>query len=437
MEGLKSGGSAMSQAEIVQLDNGLRLVFYRLPHRNTVGINLRVDAGSRCEAEEQVGLAHLVEHLLFQGTHRWPSNYALTSQVELLGGEMLGATDPEYTSYWLRTPRHHLSRALPIFLDMLRNPLFAARSVESEKEVILDELAEVAEQGWQQAAFLLDKAMWPGHPLGRPLLGREEAIQSLHTDDARAFFAQHYSPDRMVAAVVGDVRLAEVIPLLDHAWGDWRTDFLPPIHKAPSDRSPTPLLHQHQEDGLLHLMLGFEIPPLDHPDLGAYTVLRTLLGEGMSSRLYRALRGEIGLCYSIESGVDELRHACVLYTYLAVQPSNILEVLQRVCEVYHGLGVGEISSTELEHSRGQAIGRLMMEADRVLFHARTLALSTFLTGYTLSVEEQVVQLECVGLDSLRRVAGETLHPENVRAVFVGPLDEQTWQRCQEIIKAWA
>jgi len=427
----------MSQAEIVQLDNGLRLVFYRLPHRNTVSVNLRVDAGSRCEAEEQAGLAHLVEHLLFQGTHRWPSNYALTSQVELLGGEMWGATDPEYTSYWLHTPRHHLSQALPIFLDMLRNPLFAAQSVESEKQVILDELAEAAEEGWQQAAFLLDKALWPSHPLGRSLLGYEDTIRSLHADDTRAFFARHYCPDRMVAAVVGDVRPEKVIPLFDYAWGDWKTDFLPSSHKAPSSHSPTPLLHQGQDEGLLHLMLGFETPPLDHPDLGAYTVLRTLLGEGMSSRLYRALRGDAGLCYSVESDVNELRHACVLYIYLAMQPSNVLPVLERVCEIYHSLSVGSISSAELEHSRGQAVGRLMMEADHVVFHARTLALSTFLTGYALSVEKQVAQLGRVGLDELCRVAGETLCPENIHAAFVGPLDEQTWQRCQEIITAWA
>jgi predicted Zn-dependent peptidase len=427
----------MNQAETIRLNNGLRLVFYRLPHRNTVSINLRGDAGSRCEAEEQAGLAHLVEHLLFQGTHRWPSNYALTSQVELLGGEMWGATDPEYVSYWLQTPRHHLSQALPVFLDMLRSPLFAAQSVECEKEVILDELAEVTEQGWLKAGFLLDKALWPNHPLGRLLLGREETILSLHVDDVQTFFARHYSPERMVAAVVGDVPLEEVILLLDRAWGDWKTDFPPHAHTAPSGRSPTPLLHQDQDDGLLHLMFGFEIPPLDHPDLGAYTLLRTLLGEGMSSRLYRALRGDAGLCYSVESGVDELRHACVLYVYLAMQPSNVLKVLQRVCEVYHSLSIGKISGKELENSRGQAIGRLMMEADRVPFHARTLALSTFLTGYTLSVEEQATQLEDVNLDDLRRVAGATLRPGHLHAVFVGPLDEQTWQRCQEMVTTWA
>jgi len=427
----------MGQVETVRLNNGLRLVFYRLPHRNTVSINLRVDAGSRCEAEEQAGLAHLVEHLLFQGTHRWPSNYALTSQVESLGGEMLGLTHTEYISYWLHTPRDYLAQTMPIFLDMLRNPLFAAQSVANEKKVIFDELAEVTEDGSSQVQLLLDKALWPGHPLGRVPLGSEETVQSLHVGDIQSFFARHYSPKRMVIAVVGDVLLQEVTSLLDRAWGDWQTNPPPTAHRAPNARSPVPFLHQNQDDGLLHLMFGFKVPPLDHPDLGARTILRTLLGEGMSSRLYTALRGDAGLCYSVVCDEDALRHACILYIYLVAQPSNVLEVLQRVCEVCRGLSVGEISGEELEQSRRQAIGQLMMEADRASFHTRTLTLSTFLTGHTLNVEEQLAQLEHVSLEDLHRVAGETLHPENLHAAFVGPLDEQTWQRCQEMIKTWA
>lgn len=428
----------MNQLETVHLvDNGLRLIVYRLPHRNTVSVNLRVDAGSRCELEEQAGLAHLVEHLLFQGTHRWPSNYSLTSQVESLGGEMQGLTHTEYISYWLNTPRVHLFPALLTFLDMLRNPLFAAQSVENEQKVILDELAEVTEDGWSQAELLLDKALWPGHPLGRPSLGNKETIQTLHAGDAQTFFARHYSPDRMVVAVVGDVLLKEVSALFDHAWGDWRTDSLPITHKAPADRSPAPLLHQDRDDGLLHLMFGFKTPPLEHPDLGAHTILRTLLGEGMSSRLYRALRGDAGLCYSVECDEDALRHACILYVYLATQPSNVLKVLRRVCGVFRSLSIGEISYKELEHSRRQVAGQLMMRADRAASHARMLTLSTFLTGCVFGLDEQIAQLERVDLDDLIRVARETLQPENVHAAFVGPLDEQTWQRCQEVITVWA
>lgn len=427
----------MNQIDIVQLDNGLHLVVYRLPHLNTVSVNLRVDAGVRCETEEQSGLAHLVEHLLFQGSHRWPSNYVLTSQVESLGGGMVGATHTEYTSYWLNIPYGHLCQALPVFADMMRQPLFAAQGVENEKGVVLDELAEAHEEGWQRAQHLLDRALWPDHPLGRPLLGREETIETLQADDVRAFFERHYSPARMVAAVVGNVQLEEIVALFDEVWGDWRTDLPPTVHLAPNNRLSVPVLHQNQDDGVLHIMFGFKTPPLNHPDLGAHTILRTLLGEGMSSRLYRTLRGDAGLCYSIESGVDELRHACVLAVYVAIQPDNVAQVLRRIGEVCHSLSVGEISGEELEHGRRQAVGQLMMEADKATFHARLLALSTFLTEYTLSVEEQIAQLERVGLDDLRRVARETLRAENVHAAFVGPLDAETWRNCQEAIMAWA
>jgi predicted Zn-dependent peptidase len=183
-------------------------------------------------------------------------------------------------------------------------------------------------------------------------------------------------------------------------------------------------------------MLGLKAPPLNHPNWAASTILNTLLGWGMSSRFYTTLRGDAGLCYSVETDVDEFRHTCILITYLAMHPSHVEEVLQRVCAVYHAVSRGDISSEELERSRGQAIGQLLMAADRPLFHARTLALSTFLTGTTVSVEAQIAQLARVTLGDLRRAAEEIICPERVRASFVGPLDEGRWKTYQEILTTW-
>lgn len=423
----------MTQLKHVQLENGLRLVFRRLPYLNSVSINLRVNAGTRHETWESAGLAHLVEHLLFQGTHRWQSNYALTSQIEALGGEMWGATHMEYTSFWLNMPRNHFVQSLPIFLDMLRNPLFAPEHVEDEKRVILDELAELAEQGQQQVQFLLNEALWPAHPLGRPLLGRQETITSFGVEDVRTFFERYYLPDQMVAAVVGDIEPEEIVSAFNTAWGDWAARCLPITHQPPTNSARQRLLKQDQDSDLLHIMFGFEIPPLNHRDYSAHILLRTLLAEGMSSRLYTVLRGDAGLCYSIDSDVDELCHACVLNIYLVVQPSNVSEVFQRVCGVYRGLRDGQISREELEHIRGQAIGQLTMQADRVMSQARMLALSTFLTGEAIGIEEQIVLLEHVDLNDLHRIAREALRPANTHVALVGSLDEETWQRCRDMI----
>lgn len=421
----------------VKLANGLHLVVNRLPHLHTVSVNVRADAGARHETPEQAGLAHLVEHLVFQGTHRWPSSFALTSQIESLGGDMFGATHTEYTSYWLNVPRDYLLEALPVFWDVLRNPLFVPQSIENEKAVVLNELMEANEQGWQQAQVLLDKALWADHPLEGPVLGKEETIRRLGTEDVLAFFGHHYAPGRMTAAIVGDVQLDEILASLDDAWSDWSTGLPSTQYGETGWRSHSPLLHQNRDEGLLHLMLGFKTLPLDDSDFGACLVLRTLLAEGMSSRLYTVLRGDAGLCYHLDSDLDELRHTCVLAIYLSVQPDRVLEVLGKVWEVFQALSSQRISEMEFERSRRHAIGKLLMSADRATHHARLLALSTYLTGHTLSVEEEVAQLEHVTLDDLCRVASRILHPEDLHAAFVGPLNERVWQQCMDMSTSWS
>lgn len=424
----------MDQTRIVQLKNGLRLVCYRLPYRNIVSINVRANAGTRCEPEEASGIAHLVEHLLFQGTVQRPGSFAITQQVEGLGGEMLGATHTEYTSYWLNTPRNHLAQTLPIFLEMLRHPLFASESVEQEKTVILDEIAEAQEEGWRQAQTLLDQAIWADHPLGRSITGTRESISSISAPQIRDFFSQHYSPDRMVIAIVGDIAAEDIFPLFEQYWGDWNNpsastqDFTPP-----QGRSPHPFLHQGREEGIVHLALGCKIPPLNHPDLGAYTVLRTLLGEGMSSRLYTALRGNAGLCYSLECGVDELRHASILTISIAMQSENILSIAECIRAIFQDLRAGYIYQQELERSRGQAIGQLLRQADDVMSQAYTLALSSYLTNTAVTLEKQLDQLARVDADSLRQAASITFRPENIYAGAIGPLTEDIWQQCQQVL----
>jgi predicted Zn-dependent peptidase len=187
---------------------------------------------------------------------------------------------------------------------------------------------------------------------------------------------------------------------------------------------------------MLHAMLGITIPSLNHPDWGIYTILRTLLAEGMSSRLYTALRGNDGLCYSIEGDLDEFRHACVVTIYTAMQPGNVLKVLEKICQVFASLRAGEFSPEDLEKARRQVIGRLMIESDDVQSHARALSLSTFLTGKPLGMAEQIAQLKRVNIEQLRQVAYEAMPPENLYGGFVGNLDAQTWQRCQDIVGSW-
>jgi len=427
---------------VTRLDNGIRLIVHRLPSLNVVSINIRIDAGTFREQQHQGGLAHLVEHVLFRGTTQQPSNYALTAPIESLGGELDGATHVEYTSFWLSTPKAHFTTALPAFLDILRNPLLDPRDITSEKEVILSEIAELTEQGEDFARLQLNAALWSNHPLGRLVLGSQESLIAIQPEDVTKFFVHHYKPENMVASVVGDVDPQEITAALGVGWDTRNSkadtvDTLDTLDAAPGLDMSRHLIKCNRRGGLVHIILAFKIPPLNHHDFPACVVLSTLLGEGMSSRLYLALRGKSSLCYSLDTDIDELRHGCVLSFYMCTSDASVVTALGRMCQVFRGVSMGTtISQDDLEQCRGQAVGRLLMQSDQTGFHARMLAVSTFLTSKLLSVENHIEQIASVQLSDLRQVAGNVLQPLNLYGSLVGPIRRETWRQCRDIAGGW-
>lgn len=425
----------MENIRSITFDNGLRLLVCRISRRHTVSVNVRVNAGTRMEDAACSGMAHFVEHVLFQGTTSLPSNYLLTRAVESLGGEMSGATHTEYTSYWLNVPGQFLTQALPVFFDMLSYPHFTAENIEKEKSVIIDEIAENAEEGWMQAQHLLDQAVWSDHPLARSMYGTEEAIRAFTYQGVQAFFARHYTPDNMVFAVVGDVDYDEVVDLFKGYWAERRPGHLSPLTLDEYEkRSPRPFLHQAKDNGLLHLFLGFKTPPLHDARQGNYLLLRTLLGEGMSSRFYTALRGDSGLCYTVDCYIDELRSSNICSFYIIMHPDNVITVFEKVCAILADICTQPISAQELEHCRGQALGKLLREADDLDDQARMLSLSTFLGGATLTLDEQIAQIAQADVAQLQEAARQMLHPDNRYMALVGPLSTRKWQRCQQLMR---
>ena len=426
----------MDGLQIKYLNNGLRLVFYRLPYRQTVSINVRVDAGTRREAQQSGGIAHFVEHLLFAGTAR-PESPSAIQMVEALGGDLFCATHTEYTSYWLNVPRKYYIQALPYFLEMLRHPTFTKERIEQEKSVILSELAEKQEEPWSQAQLLLDQALWGNHPLARSTLGREETIGAFTLQQIQDFFTSCYAPERMTIAVVGDIDPAEAFPVFALHWSDWSPSSEPILSvDTQPELSEQPFVRLRGNEGTIHCYLGLKLPPLHSSDHSACHLLSTILGGGMSSRLYSELRDNAGLCYSIECGVDDLRHARILYIYFAAHPENFEHIVERIIHICSSLSAECLSRDEFERNRQFAIGKLLMEMDDVRFHARTLALSTFLANSPVTLDEQIQGLESLDARGFQRVMQQVLVPGNLAIGAIGAIDDALWERCQTLLRSW-
>lgn len=426
----------MDDLQIKALDNGLRLVFYRLPYRQTVSINVRVDAGARRETQQSEGIAHFVEHLLFAGKAR-PEGPSAIQLVEALGGDLFGATHTEYTSYWLNVPRKYYTQALPYFLEMLRYPAFIPERIEQEKCIILSELAEKQEEPWSQAQLLLDQALWGDHPLARSTLGTEETIRAFTLQQVRDFFTSCYAPNRMTIAIVGDIDPAEAFAIFALHWGDWSSSSDPARRvEVQPGRSEQPFVRSMGSEDTVHCYLGLKLPPLNSSDRSACHLLSTVLGGGMSSRLYSELRDNAGLCYSIECGVDDLRHTRILFIYFAAHLENFEHILKRITRVCSSLSTDCLSSEEFERNRQFAVGKLLMEMDDVRFHARALALSTFLADSPVTLDEQIQGLEKLDARDFQRVMQRVLVPGNLAIGATGAIGDALWERCQSLLRSW-
>lgn len=416
--------------------NGINLLIGELPYRHAMSVNIRIDAGARRERPDQGGLAHMVEHLLFQGTQRLASNFALTERVERTGAELWGATHSEYTSYWLNGPVFAIADTLPILLDLVRFPQLDEEHIERERRVILDELAEGLDDGRMQVQVLLDQALWGDHPLGRSLLGTAESVQYLTPCAVRDFFKQFYRPQGLTLAVVGDVSHEHIGELVQAHWQDWHTSFVELEHDTPAPSRSARFRFQPSDHSVVYIMLGFTMPPLNAPSFAAATLLRTLLCDGMSSYLYTALRGTDGLCYSLEHAIDELRHTTVLTITLVTQPQTILSTLRRTCTVFKWLREEGPDEIDLERARGRALGKVLCEADKPTYHARLLSLSAYLHGSPSTAAHHIEQLKQVKAVEISQLIADTIHPGNCYAGVAGGLGVSVWQQCEELLQTW-
>ena len=208
--------------EKTTLPNGLRVISSTMPATHSVAVTFSVGAGSRFERDEQAGISHFVEHMLFKGTEKRPSAKEIAEAIDGVGGMMNGATDREYTVYYIKVARPHMDLALDVLTQLVRHALFDAGEMEKERGVVIEELAMVADSPAQMSDLLLDSLLWPGNPLGRDIAGTPESVNGITRDAMLGYFAEQYVPNNVVVAVAGNVTHEEVVQSVTEGLGGWQ-----------------------------------------------------------------------------------------------------------------------------------------------------------------------------------------------------------------------
>jgi predicted Zn-dependent peptidase len=401
------------------LPNGLRVVTGSLPHTRSASLSFFVGAGSRYESEEQAGVSHFLEHMLFKGTRRRPTPQEVSAEIEGIGGLMNAATDKELTVYYAKVGHQHFERALDLLTDALLDSLFEPREIEKERQVIIEELAMTEDSPGDLVGLLIDEVVWPNQPLGRDVGGSPATVETLDRAAMRDYLARQYVPENTVLAVAGNVTHEQVVSAAERLLTDWRQAPFGTWHPAIGRNGAPRARVRFKKTEQAHLCLALPAYSADHPDRYALDVLNAILGEGMSSRLFVEIRENRALAYDVHSYVNRFADAGSLVVGVSVDPKRAVETIQVALAELLKLR-DPVPEDELGRSREYLKGRLQLRMEDTGAVASWLGRQELLRKQVMTVDDALAIVDAVTVEDLRRVANDLFQPERLTAAVVGP-----------------
>lgn len=389
---------------VTALANGFRVVSHQMPHLETASLGVWVNAGARSEALPQHGISHLLEHMAFKGTAR-RSAREIAEEIESAGGELNAATSHETTAYYARVLKGDVSLAVDIVADILRDPQFDSAELEREKDVILQEIAAAEDSPDDVAHDLAQDAAYPDQALGRAILGTPQSVSGFEPEDLTAYMLSNYTPGSMILAAAGAVEHGELVRLADEAFGDMAAETAPaprPADYAGGYRSSSRPFEQS------HLVLSFEGPSYHDDTMYAGQVLSSILGGGMSSRLFQEAREKRGLCYSIYAYSWCLSDTGLFGIHAATGSEQARELLEVMWTELEKFANEAASDDELARAKAQMKSGLLMSLESSGARAEQVARQTLAFGAPRSINELVDKVDGVDKESVRALASEII-----------------------------
>jgi predicted Zn-dependent peptidase len=414
------------------LDNGLRIVTETMPHTHSVSICIFISVGSRYETDEMAGVSHFIEHLLFRGTQKRPTAREISEAIEGVGGIINGGTDREATVYWCKVAQHHLPLALDVLADMLLNPRFEPQDIEKERQVIIEEINMGYDSPAQRANLLIDKLLWPDHPLGHDIAGTKQTVSAITRDAMLRYLKAQYLPGNTVVSVAGSIEHQEVVTAVSQAIGGWSSQGKCPGYTPYKEKPFQRLCVEARDIEQAHLCLALPGLSLLHPKRFVLALLNVILGEGMSSRLFCEIRDRLGLAYSINSFVEHFSDTGSITIYAGVEPKNLPVTIQAIMEQLSLLKEVTVSEQELAKVKEMSKGRLLLRMEDSRSVAGWMGSQEVLTGRILSVDQVLSIVDAINADEIRELAQMLLVSSQLRLAVVGPIAKE--EPLEELLK---
>ena len=398
------------------LPNGLRVLCEQLPHLRSVSMGVWVKAGSILEREHENGLSHLIEHMAFKGTGR-RSAKQIAQEMDAVGGYLNAATSKLCTCYYAKVIDENLPLAADILSDIVRFPAIDPKELDKERNVVLEEISMTDDSPEDVAYDLIASAMFGKQPLGQTILGPRELIASYTREDILAFRARHYSPMNTCVAIAGNFDLNQVKDLMAQRFGDWTggAGEIFPVN-AVNQRPQTLTADKDTEQA--HICLGYRGKPLGDADAYPMAVFNSILGGGMSSRLFQRIREESAMAYSVYSAPSAYPHCGDFTIYAAVSPRNVKTVLAQIDEETSLLVREGATQEEFDMAKAQLKGGFILGQESAYNRMNSMGSNLALMNRVITTDETIRRIEAVTPEDVRRVAAETLGGPRSQA-FVG------------------
>jgi len=400
------------------LANGVRIITRRMPYLRSVTMGIWVDAGARDENQSENGLSHLIEHLIFKGTQKRTA-FQIAKEFDDIGGQTNAFTTMENTCFHAKVMDSHLETMVEIMSDIFLNSRFDKAELNKERPVILQEIGMVEDSPDEYIHVLSGQNFWGDHPLGRSILGTRENILRFDATTIKQFFQRLYQPNRIIISASGNVDHQQLADLVGPAFETIQKREGFPERQIPVGHTQVQLHAKNLEQ--THICIGLNGLPTGHPSRYGFSLMNTLVGGNMSSRLFQDIREKRGLAYTVYSFVATHVDSGMFGAYAAVDPARAVETAQLLVQHMHALKKQRVAGAELDSAKEYIKGNLLLACESSENQMVRLAQNEMHFQRHLPLSEVVQKIEAVTPDDIQEIAGRLFESSQSSLTVLGQI----------------
>ncbi len=415
------------------LDNGLCVVTEEIPQVRSVSLGVWVKCGAKHESKKNAGISHFLEHMFFKGTKKRTAK-DIATEIESVGGVLNAATDKEYTVFYSVVLSEHMPLAVGLLSDMLLHSTFHAEEIQKEKSVVMEEIKMYEDSPDELVHDIFMEGYLKGASLGKSILGTRETVEQMTRADLKRHVRKHYLPEKMIVAAAGQLKHRDVVAKVKEFFGAKNGK-----QRAPQDTKEAmrvhPELNIHQkETEQIHFCFGGKGLPQGHKDRYALSVLDSILGSGMSSRLFQRIREKEGLVYSISSFMPSFQQCGLFGISAGTSRENLLRTMKLICSELSSLRENGVTKKELSRTKEQIKGNILLNLESTSSRMSKLARSEFYMQRDVPLDEILENIKNVSLEDVKRVACLLFNPKKLAFAAIGQLDVDMQNKIENIIR---